>query len=527
MSDRTPEHNLNRRSFLQKIGTASAGILLLEAGQPCTSKAAESTKPNSPKRGGTFTLARTAGYIDFNPFNLATGHWASTRSLYSTLAYYDLKLNSQPDLAESWKIAEDGRSIGLKLRPGVKFHSGKEFNSEDVRNSAEFASTDQSVFMRTLFSSIKQVDTPDKYTAVIRFKSVYPGALDLLDQLWIIDKDAIKNFPNQANGTGAYKIDKYVPNDRLELVPFKDYWIKDKQYVERYVVRQIPDQGALAMTLESGAIDAMWRCSVLDAARLKPQADKYHVTMGAPGQGMFDVAANVKWGPLQHKKVRQAIAWSVDRARFCRTAMQGLLEPSCLMWPSHTWAYFKDLEGAIGYDLDRARALLKEAGFDKGFEVEIMTSTNRVYGFKYLAEILQADLKKIGINARVADLEAVQYESRMNKGDFQLMVHNYGRSNRDPGTMVTAAKAWYTDKEGGWSHYENPEYDKLRQDLQSTLDPNKRKSICRQIQLMMLDECFTIVVAPQPTAWVWHTYVKDLRYDLENSPFVHELWVEK
>jgi len=164
---------------------------------------------------------------------------------------------------------------------------------------------------------------------------------------------------------------------------------------------------------------------------------------------------------------------------------------------------------------------------DKGFDVEIISSSNRVYGFKFLAEILQADLRKIGINAKVADLEPVQYESRMVKGDFQLMVHNYGRSNRDPGTMVTAAKAWYTDKEGGWSHYENPEYEKLRRDLQSTLDREKRKAICRQIQLMMLDECFTILVAPQPTAWAWHTYVKDLRYDLENSPFVHELWVDR
>ena len=463
----THERTLSRRDFLQ-IGTASAGLLLLDAGRPVSPRAA------TPKRGGTFTLARTAGYSDFNPFNLATGHWASTRSLYSTLTYYDLNLSPQPDLAESWKIAEDGRSITVKLRPGVKFHGGKELTSEDVKSSVEFASTDPSVFMRTLFSSIKQVDTPDRSTAVIQFKSVYPGAMDLLDQLWIIDKDAIKGFRNQANGTGAYRIDKYVPNDRLELTPFKDYWVKDKQYVERYVVRQIPDPGALALNLESGAVDAIWRCSVLDAARLKPQADKYTVTMGAPGQGMFDVAVNVKWGPFQNKKARQAIAWSVDRARFCRTAMGGLIEPTCLMWPAHTWAYFKDLEGAIGFDL-----------------------------------------------------EPVQYDSRMNKGDFQIMVHNYGRSNRDPGTMVTAAKAWYTDKEGGWSHYENPEYDKLRQELQSTLDQEKRKQICRQIQHMMLDECFTIVVAPQPTAWAWHSYVKDLRYDLENSPFVYDIWLDK
>jgi len=159
--------------------------------------------------------------------------------------------------------------------------------------------------------------------------------------------------------------------------------------------------------------------------------------------------------------------------------------------------------------------------------VEIISSDKRVYGYKFLAEILQADLKKLGINAKITDLEPVLCDSRQDKGDFQIMVHNYGRSNRDPGTMVTAAKAWYTDKEGGSSHYENPEYDKLRQELQSTLDQDKRKQICRQIQHMMRDECFTIVVAPQPTAWAWPSYVKDLRYDLENSPFVYDVWLDK
>ena len=216
MREQTPERTLSRRDFLQ-VSAASAGILLLDAGRPASPQAA------TPKRGGTVTLARTAGYSDFNPFNLATGHWASTRSLYSTLAYYDLKLDPQPDLAESWKVAEDGRSVTVKLRPGLTFHSGKEVTSEDVKNSAEFASTDPTVFMRTLFKSIKGVDTPDKQTAVIHFVSVYPGAMDLLDQLWIIDKEAIKSFRSQANGTGAYRIDRYVPNDRLELTPFKDY----------------------------------------------------------------------------------------------------------------------------------------------------------------------------------------------------------------------------------------------------------------------------------------------------------------
>lgn len=555
-----PKRNLSRRAFLH-MGVATTGVYLLTScaqpaapastaapkpaetakpaapaattapaatAAPAPAAATAAPKPAGPKRGGTFTLARTQGLTDFNPFNLASpGTWAVERPLYSTLAYYDLNLKAVPDLAESWNIAADGKSVTVKLRQGVKFHSGKEFTSEDVKFSCQFSGTDPSVFMITLFKIIESVDTPDKYTAKINFKQLVPAPMDILDQLWMIDKDSVAVFANKANGTGPYKLDTYVPNDRAELVPHKDYFLKDKQYVDRYIAKQIPDSASLAINVESGAIDCMWRCSVLDAARLKPETSKYVTSMGAPGQGMFDIALNVKWGPFQNKKVRQAIAWAVDRERFCRTAMKGLVEPTCLMWPSHTWAYFKDMEKSVWFDLDKARALLKEGGYEKGFDVEILTSTSRVYGFKELAEILQADLKQIGVNAKITDVETAVYNTRMNKGDMQIMVHNYGRSNRDPGTMVTAAKAWYVESEGGWSHYESADYEKIRAELQSTTDQEKRKVTARKIQEMMLDESFTILVAPQPTAWVWRSYVKDLRYDLENSPYMEDLWLDK
>ena len=114
------------------------------------------------------------------------------------------------------------------------------------------------------------------------------------------------------------------------------------------------------------------------------------------------VAFNTKkGGAMANPKVRQAIAWSIDRERFCRTVLQGLSEPTCLIWPPQSWAYFKDLQGKIGYDLDKARALLKEAGYEKGFDAEILTASKRGFGYGDLAVMLQADLRKIGINAKV------------------------------------------------------------------------------------------------------------------------------
>ena len=235
----------------------------------------------------------------------------------------------------------------------------------------------------------------------------------------------------------------------------------------------------------------------------------------------------MKFGPLQNKKVRQAIAWSIDRSRFCKTTLQGLVEPTCLIWPPHSWAYAKDLEGKVGYDLDKAKALLKEGGAESGFEVEILTSTKESTSFGELATILQSDLKKIGVNAKVTDADSALYNSRLTKGDIQVAVHQYGRANRDPGTTLTGAKSWYMEKEGGWTHYESDQWLGLRTEMQSTMDREKRKALARQIQELALDECFTIVVAETPGPWARGSYVKGLTYDFNNAPFTGDVWLDK
>lgn len=459
---------------------------------------------------------------------MEVGSYGYNRNLYNTLIRYDYSLTPQPELAEKWDLSSDGKALTLRLRQGVKYHSGHEFTSADVKATWEFAVGDPKTVLRTLFQTIKQVDTPDKYTAVLGLDTVNPSIFDALDVLYIVDKRAMEDAAKSADGTGPFKLDKYIPNDRAEFVPFQDYWDKGKPYVDRYVLRQIPDVSSMVVNLESGAVDCIWQPNHTDLARLKDSRGKFLVHPGAPGAFIYDLAVNVRAEPFTDKRVRQAMAWAIDRSRFCRSILQGLVEPTCLMWPAHSWAYFKDMEGKISFDLDKAAALLKEAGVGRGFETEIMTSSKRGFGYGELAQIIQADLTKIGVNAKIVDLEPAQYTAQfLNKGDHKIAVHTYGRSNRDPGTMVTAAKAFYTEKEGGWCHFESAEYDQLRADLQSTLDQEKRKTICRKIQEMILDESFTISVAPQQRAWAYGSHVKGFDLDLDDSPFVGNMWIER
>ena len=516
---------LSRRDFL-KVGAAGASVGLLQAYGPAVVRAAAAA--SSVKRGGTFTFANTGGIQEFNPFSLIQGHYPYMRALYNTLARYDAELRPQPELAEKWEFSADGKTITLKLRQGVKFHSGREFTSADVKHSVEFSQTNEKATMRTLYRVIKQVETPDKYTVALKFDSVNPGVFDILDTLYIIDKETIEDRFKTVVGTGPFRLDKYIPNDRAEFVPFKDYWEVGKPYLDRYVMRLIPDVSALTVNLEAGAIDCAWLISNLDGARLLGMGGKYVVDTGAPGFG-FDLAINVTVDPFTNKKVRQAIAWSIDRERFCKTVFRGMAEPTCLMWPPHSWAYFKDLEGKIGYDLDKARALLKEAGLEKGFQTEILTASKQAFGYGELAQILQADLRKIGVNARVLDVEVAVYDNRhMVKGDIVMMVHTYGRAGRDPGSLVTGARAWVNGwKEGNWTHFESPEWERWRKELNSTLDMERRKAAARKLQEIALDECFSNPVAPSQRLFAYPSYVKGFGYTMDNSIYVGDMWLDK
>jgi peptide/nickel transport system substrate-binding protein len=522
--------NLSRRDFL-KAGAAGASISLLQGsgagglGVPTPASAATA----GIKRGGTFTFATTAGIQEFHPLMLVPGHYPFMRALYNTLAHYDDQLRLQPELAEKWEFSPDGKTLSLKLRQGVKFHSGREFTSADVKHSVEFGQTNEKVTMRTFYRAIKQVEMPDKYTVVFKFESVTPAAYDILDTLYIIDKETLEDRNKTAIGTGPFRLDRYIPNDRAEFVPFKDYWEVGKPYLDRYVMRVIPDVSALALNLEAGAIDCAWRISNMEAERLQGMGGKYVISTGAPSQGAFDIAVNVTVEPFKNKKVRQAIAWSIDRERFCKTVLRGFGQPICLMWPSHSWAYFKDLEGSIGYDLDKARALLKEAGLEKGFQTELLTASKRQFGYGELAQILQADLKKIGIDARVLDAEVAIYDNRtLVKGDIVMMVHTYGSANRDPGSMVTGARAWVNGwKEGNWTHFESAEWERWRKELNSTLDMEKRKVAARKLQEIALDECFTIPVAPTLPVFAYRSNVKGFNVTMHNTIYVGDMWLDK
>jgi ABC-type transport system substrate-binding protein len=129
----------------------------------------------------------------------------------------------------------------------------------------------------------------------------------------------------------------------------------------------------------------------------------------------------------------------------------------------------------------------------------------------------------------VLDVEVAIYDNRhMVRGDIVMMVHTYGRGNRDPGSLVSGARAWTNGwKEGNWTHFESAEWERWRKELNSTLDMEKRKAAARKLQEIALDECFTIPIAPSLPIFAYASHVKGFGGTMDNSIYIGDMWLDK
>jgi ABC-type transport system substrate-binding protein len=283
----------------------------------------------------------------------------------------------------------------------------------------------------------------------------------------------------------------------------------------------------MAVNLESGAIDVAWRLNYQDYVRLR-SAGKFQMLPGAEAGFFYDLTLNTTAAALKDKRVRQAINWAVDRKRFVEVILRGVVEPTCIPYPRASVAYDAALAKSYGVkDLARAKDLIAKAGFPGGFEATLMTSQKRNPGMIELAQILQADLKTIGVTLKIEDLEPPVYDKRFADGQFEIAVHTFGRANKDPGVLFGGAIVWYTDPKRNPSRFQSERYAKLVDEGATTLDRAKRKAIYREVTQMILDECWCLTIAEQPRVWGLAPHVKDFAYTLDNNPRWHAVWMDK
>jgi len=461
-----------------------------------------------------------------------------TAKIYDGLLEYGFDLKPKPSLAESWDIAPDGKAVTFKLRKDVKFHDGKPFTSADVQFT--IMEVLKKVHPRGIntFRDVTAVETPDPYTAVFKLANAAPYMLSALSGYespmlpkHVFSQGDIRSHANanQPIGTGPFKFVEWRRGELVRLDKNPDYWRSGLPYLDRIVVRFINDEATRTAALEKGEahVAGFGGVPYNDAKKLA-QLPSIEVT--TKGYEMIspvvELLINTKKTPLDNQKVRQAIAYAVDRQFVIDNIWFGFGKPATGPMSSNfapSGLYTADVtKYQVPDAIDRANKLLDEAGLPRkegGVRFEIVHDITP-YGpeWQRFGEFVQQQLAKIGIKATLRYEDVATWLKRVYTDYDFFLSSNFLYNLPDPVLGVHRAIHGKLIKQGtvfvNGSQWSNPRSDELMDKATVEPDPKKRAEYYHEVQ--------KIVVDGSPIVWVFElnfpTVVNKRYKDVITSP---------
>ncbi|MCL2896615.1 ABC transporter substrate-binding protein [Brenneria tiliae] len=456
----------------------------------------------TPKRGGTLNfLVEPEPPVLTTLINTAGPILKVNSKVIEGLLNYDFDLKPVPALATSWSISPDGKQYTFHLRQGVKWHDGKDFTSADVAFSIlavrQYNSRGQGTF-----ASVTDVKTPDPYTAVVELSQPAPYLLSAFsaNEAPIVPKHLYEGTDIRSNphntapvGTGPYVFKEWVRGSHIIYERNPHYWDQPKPYIDKLVVKFIPDAATRTIAFETGALDLGSESPVplSEIGRIEKNG-KLGIETGGYGYGPTQtrIEFNLDNSYLKHLKVRQAIAHSINRDVLKNVVWYGYAVSSPTPITPELAQFHDSTPSPYGFDIAKANALLDEAGFPKqanGIRFKL-THDYLPYGdgFKRVAEYVKSALAKVGIDVTIRSQDFATYIKRVySDRDFDFTNHSISNLF-DPAVGVQRLYWSQSFKPGvpfgNGSHYHNPEVDRLLEQASVEIDPAKRAELYKQFQ---------------------------------------------
>jgi len=383
----------------------------------------------------------------------------------------------KPALAKSWEISDDGLTYTFKLQSGITFHDGSAFNAEDVKFSLDRSRAENSTnAQKQLFESIDSIEVADAETVVITLSA--PNGAMLFNLAWgdaiVMSPDTFDKAKTAPIGTGPFRFSRWVQGDRIEIEKNPDYWGTAAK-LDQVTFKFISEPTAAFAALMAGDVDAF---PVYPAPENLAQFEadpRFTVVVGST-EGETILSTNNMQAPFDNKLVRQALAHAINRQEIIDGAMFGYGTPIGTHFAPHNPAY-KDFTKNSAYNPDKAKALLKEAGLEDGF-----TTTLKLPPPSYArrgGEIIAAQLRQVGINAEISNLEWAQWLEQVFRGkDFGLTIV----SHTEPMDIGIYANPEY------YFQYDNSDFQLLIADLTLETDEAKRTEMLQQAQEIIAND---------------------------------------
>ena len=455
--------------------------------------------------GGVLRVGMQTDPVGLDPHTTnATATRNMLENVYDTLVMFDSSLQIVPGLAESWKASDDGLTWTFTLRPGVTFHNGDPLKASDVAFSINRIRDPEVASPRSGdFAVVESVTAPDDATVVITLSEPFSPLLSKLAQsLNVIVSEAVTkandgDLNNAVVGTGPFKFVEYLPQTRLVLEKNPDFWGTDEAgnalpYLDGLTFQFYPEPAARTTAVQTGNADWIEYVPAADVAIL--EADPNVNIVGGLSSNFRSLYLNVTRPPLDNPMVRQALSYAVDEQAIVDIALFGAggVPSTGTTIPNGNF-YAAESSPYVGQDLDKARALLGEAGYPDGFSFDLyVTST---YDFlRTPAEIIQANLAEVGVTANIVAEDWSIYLPTVQDHNFDATIlGESGQSDPDDFLYDT----FHTGGGGNFGEYSNPKLDALLEAGRRASDQDERKQIYSDAQ--------TLILAAAPHVFLFHS----------------------
>ena len=443
---------------LMKFATASALAMIVATGAMAKSDITLAMQLEPPHLDPTSAAAGAIDSVLYSNVFEGLTRFASDGSII-------------PGLAQSWVISDDGLTYTFKLAEGVTFHDGTTMDAEDVKFSLDRARAEDSAnAQKALFASIADVEAVDASTVKITLSA--PNGSLLFNLAWggavIVAPESIENIKQAPVGTGAFKFANWVQGDNITLEKNADYWGTPAK-LDKVTFKFISDPTAAFAAVMAEDVDVF---AGYPAPENVPQFEadpRFQVIVGNT-EGETILSTNNKMPPFDNVKVREAMAHAIDRQAIIDGAMFGLGTPIGTHFAPHNPDYV-DLTADSAYDPEKAKALLAEAGFAEGF-----TTTLKLPPPSYArrgGEIIAAQLREVGIQTEITNLEWAQWLEEVFKGkDYGLTIV----SHTEPMDIGIYARPDY------YFQYDDADFQAMNTALEAEADPAKRSALLEQMQ---------------------------------------------
>lgn len=506
---------ISRRQFLHiaaalGVSTAAASVLAACATPAATPAAAPgaaagaAAAPGAPRRGGVLKAAFSADPAGFDPVRGPSGmSHVVIEQVYSTLMALDPDANPYPELAESYEVSDDGLTYTFKLRPGVKFHNGDELTAEDVKFTFDrLRAPDSGYSYGAQVSTIESVDVLDPLTVQFKLTErtgpfliymAFPGSS-------IVPKKLVESGHDlnaQPVGSGPFKFVSYEPRSAIKFERNPDYFEEGKPYFDAMEYQIISDVTALTTALMTGVVNFSNEIPPKDWASLQSNPELSALTL--EGSRYNWLLPNNTNKPLDDPRVRQAISYALDREALVAGAFFGQATPiTGGVIPEWNWAYASDVQFTTPKgEPDKGKALLAEAGYPDGFETT-MTIASSFPAQMAMAPIIQSNLEKIGIKAKIGTMEIPRYWDEVwSTSNFDITTMYWLSPLADPDDFV--ANNYACGMAINVQKYCSEEMDALLKEGRTAPSQDARKEVYRRQQELSMTD---MPIVPLVNGWL-------------------------